>query len=121
MATKVPAGVEMRVFSKSDFFGTSTSIHLIIPISIDFDDVATRHHVYFYWNQNQCLPPQYDEANAFIEEVKSIAGKIDQIMLGSDFCIGNYIELVISKQGSKMTGVIKKLQWLINPKTMKKD
>lgn len=122
MEVKLPVRVEMNVFSKTDYNGTSTSIHLIVPIAnIDFD-METKNSIYTCWLRNHCLPsqPQFDEANNFIKAVTSIAGEIEQIVLGTDFLKGNHIELVISKQGSAKS-IVKRLQWLIKPKATKES
>lgn len=110
MACKI-SGVEMRVFTKSDFNGTGTSIHLLVPIDIDFEDKKFRHDFQVYWRKNGCLPPDYADANDFIAEVTKIC-KIDQIMLGCDFYRGNYVDFVIIKEGSA-SKIVKKLGFLI--------
>lgn len=105
------SGIELRAITKSGFYGATTNIHLIVPISFDFDDSATRHEIYEYWNQNRCLPSAYADANAFIKKVSDIS-KIQQIMLGSCLEIGNYVDLIIHKE-SKASGTIRKLESLI--------
>lgn len=105
------SGIEMRTFMKSGFYGVTTSIHLLVPVSYDFEDSTSRHNIYDYWNQHRCLPPAYADANAFIEAVTNIC-KIEQIVLDSRLEIGNYVDLIIHKE-SKASGTIRKLESLI--------